>query len=124
MLSQTRYAIDKLKKSGFKRSEFSCRVRRHYYTDHVTGRRAYEWGGVDILLKTSRDRIWELLPAMLEQGLGVTVYVMEDGTYSTPFVTNDERWGKLRLIHLGHTNSWGGALYETLEYKTGAIKIS
>jgi hypothetical protein len=123
MLAQTKYAVDKLKAAGFKRSEFSCRVRRHYFTDH-TGRRAYEWGGVDIFLKTSRERIWQLLPTMLEQELGITVYVMEDGTYSTPFVTNDERWGKLRIVHLGLTNDWGGSLYETLDYKTGKVRVS
>lgn len=116
MLSQTRYAVDKLKASGLKRSEFSCNVERHYFTDPVTGKRGYEWGDVSILVKCPTARIWEVLPAMLDQKLGITVYVFANGTYSTPFITDKHKeQGKLKIIHLGIKNSWGGNLVEIIK---------
>ncbi len=114
MLNQTRYAVDKLKAAGMHRSEFSVRTyRRNEGMHHGKRMWSYEIYPV-ITLNCSRDRQFEVVDAIARAGLGVMLYVGDDGHVFYPHITdrfNDE----IRVCYLdSFKNTWGGDLIVTI----------
>jgi hypothetical protein len=86
MLEQTKRAIEALKAAGLKRSEFSVRT-------PMNSRGEYE--ETIIMLRAPRERQVEVVPAIVEQGLGVMI-VRINGKDLYPDVLTDSRYaGKL-----------------------------
>lgn len=69
MLEQTKNAIDKLRKAGLKRSQFSTRVTRRYIGKNDRGKAEYEYGDVKISLKDSEITGLEWAKRIASQGL-------------------------------------------------------
>jgi hypothetical protein len=100
MLTQTRNAIEALKKSGFKRSEFSAQVERDVFI--ANGRRCTEYGKVNIVIWASKERQFELIDAMLANGLNVTLFEKADGSYGWPHVSvAGGELGEKEIIRVG-----------------------
>lgn len=90
MLEQTKTAVERLKAAGLKRKEFAarCEVRRFTYKDQSgANRQMTEYGDVSINLWPSLERQLALVPALLANGLNVTMFRKKDGTYSYPLVS-------------------------------------
>lgn len=70
---QVKRAVAQLRAAGLRRSEFTCRVHRHRWWDEELGRRVTEYGDAQVWLHVPKDKAWELVPAMLTEGLGATL---------------------------------------------------
>lgn len=81
--SQCKWAIERLKEAGFKRSEFSCRTE---ITKITIGDKTYsEYGGVNVYIKANKSRQLDLADK-LAKNFRVTVFRLENGSLSRPFV--------------------------------------
>ena len=74
---QSQRMIDALKKAGYKRSEFQVRTARQYCGRDWRGRPAYEYGDAQILVFASKERQFELLEAVAQQGIDIVICVLD-----------------------------------------------
>ncbi len=68
MISQTKYAIQKLIKAGFKRSEFQVRTPKNKYG---------EWGEATIYILNTLKGLW-FIPELIQVRLNVQVYFIQN----------------------------------------------
>jgi hypothetical protein len=77
--NQVKRTVKAMKRAGFKRSEFICRNDSNTYTHK--GRRITEYGSAIVSPRIKTEEVIERIPAMLENGLDVTVMEMKSTGY-------------------------------------------
>lgn len=101
MLTQTKQAVDALLEAGLNRNEFSVQAaRRRIGYNPDTGKQMYEYGEAKIVLFCSFERVIELTPMILEQGITMTYILWQDkeGCFRIGFPKlKDDGRGRLML---------------------------
>jgi hypothetical protein len=82
--NQVKRTVKAMKRAGFKRSEFICRNDSNTYTHK--GRRITEYGSAIVSPRIKTEEVIERIPAMLENGLDVTVFILNEEGRKSVFI--------------------------------------
>jgi hypothetical protein len=99
MTSQVKIAVDALRAAGFDRKDFSVEVEKLWR--NIPGvPRFYEYGDAKIYMRCPKEKTISLVPALIENDLGVSYYVLKDDNNRILFLSVSARYDDRRKISI------------------------